>query len=201
MPKKDQTDLREYKLLVAGEISVGKSGLTLRLTEGRFIELWDPVIEDIYRKKCVVDKKDVLLSIYDSPDGDGGGILGLTDREILNAEGFLLVFSVGSRSSFDAITSLHQRILRVKDTTSPPIVLVGHKCDLPADNRQISTDEGVTLARQLGCPYIETSAKEGINVEEAFSQIVREIWKCNKEELEQDQHEDTSGCCARCIII
>ncbi|CAA7260779.1 unnamed protein product [Cyclocybe aegerita] len=108
----------------------------------------------------------------------------------------MLAFSVGSRRSFDAINSLHQRILRVKDTDSFPIILVGNKADLPENKHQISMDEGVSLARKLGCQFFETSAKEGINVDEAFSQIVREIRKYSK----QDEHEEVSGCCARCII-
>lgn len=55
-----------------------------------------------------------------------------------------------------------------------PMVLVGNKIDLE-EQRQVSTREGVELARSFACPFFETSAKSRINVEEAFYECVREI--------------------------
>ncbi|KAJ3504538.1 hypothetical protein NLJ89_g7885 [Agrocybe chaxingu] len=49
-------------------------------------------------------------------------------------------------------------------------------------DREVSTDEGARLASLLGCPFIETSAKDRVNVEEAFSELVREIRKYEKEQ-------------------
>ena len=51
---------------------------------------------------------------------------------------------------------------------------MGNKCDLE-EERLVTKEEGEALASQFGCPYFETSAKEHINVEEAFSQLVREV--------------------------
>jgi Ras-related protein Rab-8A len=51
-------------------------------------------------------------------------------------------------------------------------VLIGNKCD-DDDKRVISTEQGETLARELGIPFIETSAKSNINVEEAFVSLAR----------------------------
>jgi len=48
------------------------------------------------------------------------------------------------------------------------IVLVGNKADLPADRRAVSTEEGARLAKQYSVPFFETSAKTGVNVDEAF---------------------------------
>jgi GTPase SAR1 family protein len=56
---------------------------------------------------------------------------------MLNGEGFLLVYSITDRDSFDSISAYHQQILRVKDTESVPIVLVGNKCDLE-DGRRVA---------------------------------------------------------------
>ena len=54
------------------------------------------------------------------------------------------------------------------------MVLIGNKCDLE-NERQVTTAEGQDLARLFGCPYMETSAKAFINVEEAYFTVVREI--------------------------
>lgn len=50
-------------------------------------------------------------------------------------EGFLLVYSITSRSSFDEITHFHQQILRVKDRDSFPVIVVANKCDLEYDRQ------------------------------------------------------------------
>ena len=58
---------------------------------------------------------------------------------MLRGEGFLLVYSITDRDSFDSISAYHQQILRVKDTESVPILLVGNKCDLE-DGRRVGTN-------------------------------------------------------------
>ena len=126
-------------------------------------------------------------------------------------EGFLLVYSITSRQSFEEILTFQQQILRVKDRDYFPIIIVGNKCDLDSE-REVSRQgrlepslhslqtlspfartfrrstkltyrsiEGEQLARQFGCAFIETSAKSRINVDNAFYEIVREIRRFNKE--------------------
>lgn len=63
-------------------------------------------------------------------------------------EGFLLVYSITSRSSFEEIRTFHQQILRVKDRDWFPVMLVGNKCDLE-NERVVSKHEGEDLARQF----------------------------------------------------
>ena len=55
-----------------------------------------------------------------------------------------------------------------------PLVLVGNKTDLFGD-REVSTTEGLALARELGCPFYEASAANTINVDDVFSGVVRKI--------------------------
>ena len=61
----------------------------------------------------------------------------------------------------------------------PIFMLVGNKCDKTYE-REVSKEEGAQLARQFGCEFIETSAKQRINVDEAFSSLVREIRRYNR---------------------
>ena len=79
-------------------------------------------------------------------------------------------YSLTSRVSFDKIAEklLHTR--SCKDKTHFPIILVGNKCDLKI-YRQIPTEEAEEMARELNCPYFETSAKERVNIEESFIQF------------------------------
>lgn len=80
-----------------------------------------------------------------------------------NGQGFVLVYSITAQSTFNDLQDLREQILRVKDTDDVPMVLVGNKCDLE-DERVVGKDQGVNLARQFNCAFMETSAKAKINV-------------------------------------
>lgn len=112
----------------------------------------------------------------------------LRDQWIRDGEGFVLVYSIASRSSFTRIPRFHNQIQRVKESaynasTIPPtsrapvpIMLVGNKSDRVTE-REVSTQEGHGLARELGCEFVEASAKNCVNVERAFFEVVRLLRK------------------------
>lgn len=112
----------------------------------------------------------------------------MREQYMRNGEGFLLVYSITSRMSFEEISTFYQQICRVKDRDYFPMVLVGNKCDLEAD-RQVSSQEGRDLAKQFGCQFLETSAKQRINVDDAFYQVVRDIRRYNKEQDTRGGHD------------
>lgn len=95
-----------------------------------------------------------------------------TEMFIRKADMFLLVYRIGSRESFDEMKERHQLILgRRQDKV--PIILVGNKCDLSSNMRAVSPEEGADLARELGCGFVETSAKDNVNVEQTFTDLIR----------------------------
>lgn len=139
---------------------------------------------------------------------------------IRRAQGFLLVYSITSRNTFDEVAYLHQRLSRMKGTGPVPVIIVGNQCDrdyrrevgmngvstafsLYSGHRLVLSlsrryhhmphltvggmhnqrsdvfvlTEGRDLAKQLGCGFVETSAKQRINVDEPFTYLVREIRK------------------------
>jgi len=92
-----------------------------------------------------------------------------THRE---GDGFLVVYSTTSRSSFLRIHEFIQQITRVKDSDRVPIVLVGNKLDR-INEREVDTREGEELAKRLGCAFVETSAKTREGLEKAYHTAVR----------------------------
>jgi GTPase KRas protein len=88
-----------------------------------------------------------------------------------NYHGFILVYSITSRRSFECVEAYYQHMVCLKAEV-PKFILVGNKVD-NFDQREVTSDEGYALARRLGCPFFETSAKTRVNVEEAFSSLVR----------------------------
>jgi len=168
---------REYRLIVVGDGGVGKSCLTLQFIQGIFVSEYDPTIEDSYRKHCTIDNEDALLDILDTAGQDEYSAM--RAHYMRSGEGFLLVYSITSRSSFEAVNDFYQQILRIKDKDTFPVILVANKSDLEYE-RQVGMNEGRELARRLNCKCIETSAKQRFNVDEAFSTIVREIRRYNR---------------------
>lgn len=98
----------------------------------------------------------------------------LRDRYMRNGEGFLLVFSIINRPSFDELKTFKGQICRAKDADAVPMVLAGNKKDMEAQ-RTVSFEEADALAKSFGCRYMETSAKTRVNVEEAFFEVVRQV--------------------------
>eukprot|EP01125_Pyxidicula_operculata_P001276 TRINITY_DN1117_c0_g1_i1.p1 TRINITY_DN1117_c0_g1~~TRINITY_DN1117_c0_g1_i1.p1 ORF type:complete len:140 (+),score=44.90 TRINITY_DN1117_c0_g1_i1:289-708(+) len=92
-------------------------------------------------------------------------------------EGIMLIYSLTSRNSFADLDTLMEQIQRVRDVdslTEVPLVLLANKCDLEPE-RQVTKEEGSELAKKIGASFFEGSAKERINVDEAFFQLVRNI--------------------------
>ncbi|CAN8103011.1 unnamed protein product [Discula destructiva] len=208
--------LREYKLVVVGGGGVGKSCLTIQLIQSHFVDEYDPTIEDSYRKQCVIDDEVALLDVLDTAGQEEYSAM--REQYMRTGEGFLLVYSITSRQSFDEITTFQQQILRVKDKDYFPMVVVGNKCDLEGE-REVTRQEGEALARGFNCKFIETSAKSRINVDKAFYDIVREIRRYNREmqgysqgsgmssgagavkPMDHIDNDAEAGCCSKCVLM
>lgn len=113
----------------------------------------------------------------------------MLDQYFRNGHGFLIVYSVTDRNSFESIKNYQNKILRVKELPSFPIVFVANKVDLVKD-RDVTEKEGKEKADELGVKYIETSAKNKLNIEEAFYTLVREI---RKQQSSQDGDDSKGG--------
>jgi len=191
--------MTEYKLVIVGGGGVGKSALTIQLIQNHFIDEYDPTIEDSYRKQVTIDDETCLLDILDTAGQEEYSAM--RDQYMRTGQGFLCVYSITAKSTFDEITSFREQILRVKDKDKVPMILVGNKCDLEHE-RQVTTMEGQELSRNFGCPFLETSAKSRVNVEESFYQLVREIRKELKgDQYSQNQKGRKKSSGAKCLIL
>lgn len=183
---------RQYKLVVVGGGGVGKSALTIQFIQMHFVQDYDPTIEDSYKKQCVIDDKVAHLDILDTAGQEE--FSAMREQYMRTGEGFILVFSVTDRGSFEEIPRFHTQILRVKDKDEFPMILCGNKCDLEAE-RLVTTTEAQEFARKLKIPYLESSAKQRINVDASFHDLVRAIRVHNESMAVPEAPKKKRGCC------
>jgi len=169
-----------HRIVVLGSGGVGKSALVIRYVTQNFVDEYDPTIEDCYKKNVLIDGNSSTLEIVDTAGQEGFGTL--VDQWILRGSAFLLAYSITSKQSFNALEKLHDQIITVKETDDVSIALVGTKCDLE-DQRQVSTQDGKDLSERWKCLFFETSAKENINMETVFVEIVRWLRKKSPQPL------------------
>ncbi|KAI0034935.1 small GTPase superfamily [Vararia minispora EC-137] len=156
-----------WRVAVLGDGGVGKTALAVQFTLNCFT--YDPTIEDAYRKQLVVDNRMCFVEVIDTAGQEEYATL--RDQWVREGQGFILVYSIASRATFDRLEVFRQSMMRVK-RQKPIFMLVGNKADKHYE-REVSRDEGVAMAREFGCEFMETSAKTAQNVERLFTTLVR----------------------------
>ena len=91
----------------------------------------------------------------------------------IGVHGYLLVYAVNSRSSLEKLMLVHDKLLTMIGFDNVPRVLVANKTDL-SSTREVTREEGESLAKKWGCPFVEASAKIGHNIEQSFHTLLRE---------------------------
>ncbi|XP_069078790.1 ras-related and estrogen-regulated growth inhibitor-like protein [Pleurodeles waltl] len=153
----------EANVLVMGADSVGKSALTVRFLTRRFIGEYGD-LESIYSHSVTVEGREVLFNIWDFPYSQEQTDESCVEEEkrMQWADGFVLVYSICDRASFNMIRHKVQHIKAIKEylgLEKLPIVIVGNKRDLH-HRRSVSSEEGRLLALSMDCEFYEVSAAE-----------------------------------------
>ncbi|PFH33217.1 Rab1 protein [Besnoitia besnoiti] len=163
-----------FKLVLIGDSGVGKSCLLLRFSDDAFTESYITTIGVDFRFRTInVDSEVVKLQIWDTAGQER--FRTITSAYYRGADGIVLVYDVTDRESFSHVDEWLAEVNRYANENTCKI-LVGNKCE-KSDDRQVSTEEGQRKAEELGIAFIETSAKNAINVDEAFTVVARELIK------------------------
>ena len=152
----------EFKVTLLGAGGVGKSALTLRIISGQFTPTYNPTIEDFYRHDTNVDGVgQCIVEILDTAGTEQ--FASMRQMYINSGEAFALVYSIDNRESFDEVQEIYQQLLEIKRPEALTVVLVGNKSDL-VKSREVET-------------FLETSARNGHNVEFFFDTLVKSLDK------------------------
>ncbi|KAJ7068224.1 P-loop containing nucleoside triphosphate hydrolase protein [Mycena amicta] len=162
------------RIAVLGSRSVGKSSLIRQYCQNEFVESYYPTIESTFAKTVKFKNNEYDCDIIDTAGQDEFSLL--NSKHAIGIHGYVLVYSVSSRNSFDMIQIIYDKIISFCGVTHIPCVVVGSKSDLEA-SRQVNADEGAKLANDIGTAFVETSAKENKNVAQVFEECLEEIEK------------------------
>ena len=163
---------KQYKIVMLGCGAVGKSAITVQMVSGHFLSSYDPTIEDSYRTTINVNNQDIILNIIDTAGQEE--FYALRDQYIRSGDGYIIVFSITSVTSFLEVNAIKEQlnmILDTDDNTLIPIILVGNKCDLE-EYRQVQSSDAQRLAEEWKVKYFETSAKNKTNINRIFEELV-----------------------------
>ena len=163
-----------FKLLLIGDSGVGKTCILFRFSEDAFNSSFISTIGIDFKIRTIeLDEKKIKLQIWDTAGQER--FRTITTAYYRGAMGILLVYDITQAKSFANIKTW---IKNIEEHASGDVekMIIGNKCDMN-DKRAISTEDGQKLANEYSVPFMETSAKKNINIEEAFMQIARAIKK------------------------
>mmetsp|Transcript_49575 Transcript_49575/g.91446 ORF Transcript_49575/g.91446 Transcript_49575/m.91446 type:complete len:203 (+) Transcript_49575:83-691(+) len=160
------------KLLLLGDSAVGKTSLLMRFCESKFDSNFVITIGVDFQRKQVTHKgKTLMLQVWDTAGQER--FRTITPAYYRTAMGVVITYDITDRVTFEHVEYWLQQLTQHGDENVQRI-LVGNKVDLQ-DNRKVSHQEGVDLAKRFNMAFFETSAKSGQDVETAFLSIAEKV--------------------------
>lgn len=163
-----------YKVVILGDAAVGKTSLINQFVEGSFNEDYKPTLgANIVRKDVHLNSTKVRLIMWDLAGQEKYRVV--RSMYFQGCQGALLVYDVTRYSTFDSINSKWLRDFKKYVKKEGAYILIGNKTDL-TDQRTVTKERGKKIAQKIKAShFIETSAKLGENIEEAFTLLVNQI--------------------------
>ncbi|KAI4372773.1 hypothetical protein MLD38_010966 [Melastoma candidum] len=163
-----------FKVVIIGDSAVGKSNLLSRYARNEFNPNSKATIGvEFQTQSLYIDRKEVKAQIWDTAGQER--FRAVTSAYYRGAVGALLVYDISRRTTFESIGRWLDELNTHCDTTVSRM-LVGNKCDLE-NIRDVSVEEGKSLAESEGLFFMETSALDSTNVKDAFEVVIKEIYK------------------------
>lgn len=164
----------QFRLILVGDSTVGKSTLLRAFTDGKFTPTSDPTVGVDFYARLIEVKPGirVKLQLWDTAGQER--FRSITRSYYRNSVGALLLYDVTRRSTFVHLVDWLFEAQRHIEPQRAVFQVVACKCDMEED-REVSTQEGIDFADFYQIKFVETSAKTLYNVESAFATIAQDI--------------------------
>ena len=186
-------DIKEdYKLkvVVVGDSGVGKTNLIKRFVSNTYNPNTKATVGvEFLSKSYKINDQVFKIEIWDTAGQER--YKSITAAYYKGAKGALIVYDITQKDSFENINKWMSEV-RDKSSKDLKIMIVGNKTDLE-NERQVSTEEALEKAKELGSPVMEASALDGSNVKDAFYDLLKEMYKEIKKKLDIVENQNTGG--------
>ena len=169
----------KFNVSILGESTVGKTSMINNLKGYEF----DPVqiatigVDD-FSDEVEFENNKYRFKIFDTAGQERYKCISTNTIQL--ADGYLIVFSVEDKKSFELLDKWLNCINEYVDIKSKIIILAGNKADIDDDKRQVSREEAEDYAKSKNLLYFETSAKSGLNIKEVFNKLYEDVFNLNK---------------------
>ncbi|XP_063723629.1 ras-related protein Rab-27A-like [Symsagittifera roscoffensis] len=180
------------KFLALGDSGVGKTCFLYQYTDKQFSSKFISTVGIDFRERRITFKPTdqppsvkpyrIHLQLWDTAGQER--FRSLTTAFFRDAMGFILLFDMTNEASFMNVRNWISQLQMHAYCENPDIVLCANKEDI-SDIRKISYEQGKDMANKFGLPYFETSAKTGVNVEEAINCLLGMVMKRIEESVEE----------------
>ena len=178
---------KKFNVSLLGESQVGKTRIS-NVYLGKDLDEFtlSTIGIESYMDTAIFDGSEYKFKIYDTAGQER--YKSISKSTIKITDGFLLVFSVSNKNSFNLINYWYDSIKEITDIKRKVIILVGNKIDLP--NREVSNGDAVAFAKSKNIKYFETSAKNGFGIKEVFKELYQDIYLSFKEDKENTDNDN-----------
>ncbi|QLG71348.1 hypothetical protein HG535_0B03880 [Zygotorulaspora mrakii] len=191
----------QRKIAILGARNVGKTTLTVRFVESHFVESYYPTIENEFTKIIRFKNHNYTLEILDTAGEDEFSLLNM--KSLIGIKGIVLCYSVTNRSSFELIPIIWDKLVDQLGRDNLPVVVVANKIDMRVDSTKdyVTREEGIKMIQSIVSSdkktrggFIESSAKQDINVNEAIMMLLKKM-----ESIESGSNSDSGD--GKCVMM
>ena len=176
---------KKFNVSLLGESEVGKTRISNTYLGKDLDEYTLSTIGiESYMDTATFDGIEYKFKIYDTAGQER--YRSISKSTIKITDGFLIVFSVANKKSFELINYWYESIQEVIDIKKKVLILIGNKIDLP--DREVSNEEALEYAKAKNMKYFETSAKTGFGIKEAFKELYQDIYELFKKSKEKSNN-------------
>ena len=165
----------KIKIMIIGETKTGKTSLISRYCKNEFTggAYLSTIGIDFQIKNLTINSKKIRLQIWDTAGQER--FRNIAKNYFQSSDGFLILYDISNHESFETLDYWVEEI-KSNSQELAKMILVGNKCDL-INERKIKKEEGENYAKNKKIRFFEVSAKDGTNVEEVFTRLVKDILK------------------------
>ena len=177
-PKEEEkTKLIEAKIVLLGDVSVGKTSIASRYCKNSFNEHHINTIGGAYQQQKVVLSNGTMIKLHIWDTSGQERFRAMTNLYYRDAQVAILTYDITNESSFTSIDFWIQELKYKVENENMILCLVGNKCDVSQEERKITNFKGKNFAQENNMIFYETSAKSGEGVKDLFVTIANKVYE------------------------